>query len=345
MRRPDKNSNSSTNNAVISIAPSDRGALRAIAKPILERFNGLAESTKAEYRQIMLRLNGAHWHDYATARQLKNPSALRAAWRVSMAYWLSEALRESEHASTAEARAAARALARNYAAQLMTEERYSPTQKKQEKSKAKRSSLAGLPSNWRDLLLDAIPSKHKLHCALLVLSGARPEELGKPIGLRALPDISLEILIQGAKVSDNTGAGQAWRRLVLEGGLAEQLRQAVVRKGGEITVPPKRGLGLQKAIAAAAQRLGFQGVSAYSLRHAFAADLKAQKADPDSISLALGHVSRASKSRYGSARNGRAGRTTLLTVEADRALRGEVRDPKILFANPAPVIKLNVDNP
>lgn len=344
MRRPDKNSDSSTNSTVPPVTPSDRGALRAIAKPILERYNGLAESTKAEYRQIMLRLNGAHWHDYATARQLRNPCVLRAAWRVSMAHWLTEALRESEHASTAETRTAARALARNYAAQLMTEERYCPPQKKQKKSKAKRSSLAGLPSNWRDLLLDAIPSKHKLHCALLVLSGARPEELGKPIELRALPDSRLEILIKGAKVSDNTGAGQAWRRLILRGGLAEQLRQAVLRKGGEITVPPKQGLGLQKAIAAAAQRLGFQGVSAYSLRHAFAADLKAQKADPDSISLALGHVSRASKSRYGSARNGRTGRAILLTVEADRALRGEVRDPKILFANQPPVIKLNIDN-
>lgn len=157
---------------------------------------------------------------------------------------------------------------------------------------------------------------------MMVLTGARPDELGKSIELRAVPDSSLEILIQGAKISDNTDAGQVWRRLTLRGGLAEQLRQAVITKGGQISAAPKQGLGLQKAIAAAAQRLGFQGVSAYSLRHAFAADLKAQKVDPDAISLALGHVSRASKSRYGSARNGRAGRTILLAVEADRALRG-----------------------
>ncbi|MBH2035137.1 MAG: site-specific integrase [Pseudomonadales bacterium] len=339
MKRPSKNSDSSTNKPAAPVAPSDRGALRAIAKPILDRYNGLAESTKAEYRQIMLRLDGAHWHDYATARQLRNPSAVRAAWRVFMAYWLSEALRESEHAPTAEARAAARALARNYAAQLMTEEQYVLPQKQRCNSKAKRSSLAGLPSNWRDQLLGAIPSKHQLHCAMMLLTGARPEELGKPIELRVLPDSSLEILIQGAKVSDNTDAGQTWRRLTLRGGLAEQLRQAVVRKGGHITVAPKQGLGLQKAIAAAAQKLGFQSVSAYSLRHAFAADLKAQKADPDAISLALGHVSRASKSRYGSARNGRAGRAILLAVEADRTLRGEVRDPKILFADQPSFVK------
>jgi integrase len=339
MRRPGKNVDSSTKNSTSPVAPSDRGELRAIAKPILDRFNGLAESTKAEYRQIMRRLDGAHWHDYATARQLRNPGALRAAWRVSMAYWLFEALRESEHAPTAEERSAARVLARNYAAQLLSQEQYNLPQKQRENSKAKRSSLAGLPSNWRDQLLDAIPSKHQLHCALMVLTGARPEELGKPIELRALPDSSLEILIQGAKVSDNTDAGQSWRRLTLRGGLAEQLRQAVVSKGGQISVASKQGLGLQKAIAAAAHKLGFQGVSAYSLRHAFAADLKAQKADPDSISLALGHASRASKSRYGSARNGRAGRTTLLAVEADRALRGEVRDLKHLFANESPALK------
>ncbi|WP_339080617.1 hypothetical protein [Pseudomonas sp. TMP9] len=256
-----------------------------------------------------------------------------------MAYWLSEALRESEYAPTAEDRAAARVLARNYAAQLLSQEQYNLPQKQRENSKAKRRSLAGLPSNWRNQLLEAIASKHQLHCAIMVLTGARPEELGKPVELRALPDSSLEILIQGAKVSDNTDAGQAWRRLTLRGGIAEKLRQAVVSKGGQISVAPKQGLGLQKAIAAAAQKLGFQGVSAYSLRHAFAGDLKAQKADPDSISLALGHVSRASKSRYGSARNGHAGRTTLLAVEADRALRGEVRDPKHLFANESPALK------
>lgn len=339
MRRPSKNTDSTAKNPGTPVAPSDRGALRAIARPILDRFSGLADSTRAEYRRIMLRLGGAHWHDYATAKQLRTTGALRAAWRVSMAHWLTEALRESEHAPTTETRTAARALARNYAAQLMAEKRYALPPKKRENSKAKRRSLAGLPSNWRNQLLEAIPSKHQLHCAIMVLTGARPDELGKPIELRALPDSSLEILIQGAKVSDNTGAGQAWRRLILRGGLAEQLRQAVLHKGGEITVPPKQGLGLQKAIAAAAQRLGFQGVSAYSLRHAFSADLKAQKADPDSISLALGHVSRASKSRYGSARNGRAGQAILLAVEADRTLRGEVRDPRVLFADQPPFVK------
>lgn len=331
MRRPTNNSDIPTQKPASPIVPSDRGELRAIAKPILERYNGLAESTRAEYRRIMLRLNGAHWHDYATARQLRNPGALRAAWRVSMAYWLSEALRESERAPTAEARAAARLLARNYAAQLLSQEQYyfSPTQRK--KSKAKRGSLAGLPSNWRDQLLEVIPAKHKLHCAIMILTGIRPEELEKPIELRALSGNSLEVLIQGAKVSDNTDAGQSWRRLTFRDGLSEAIRQAVISKGGQISVAPKQGLGLQKAIAAAAQRLGFQGISAYSLRHAFAADLKSQKADPDAISLALGHVSRASKSRYGSARNGRAGGAILLEVEADRALRGEVRDPNIFF--------------
>lgn len=339
MRRPGKNAVSTTKSPAIPVAPSDRGALRAIAKPILDQYNGLADSTKAEYRRIMLRLDGAHWHDYATARQLRNPSALRAAWRVFMAYWLSEALRESEHAATAEARAAARVLARNYAAQLMTQEQYNPPQNQRVNSKAKRSSLAGLPGNWRDLLVGAIPVKHRSHCTILALCGARPEEMGKPVELLARPNGTLEVLIKGAKVSVHTDAGQEWRRLTLRGGLAEQLRQTVENMGGKMTISPKNGLGLQKSITATAQKLGFQGVSAYSLRHAFSADLKAQKFDPDAISLALGHVSRTSKSRYGSTRNGRAGRTVLLAVEADRALRGEVRDPKMLFANQPAVVK------
>ncbi len=331
MKRATNNSDISTKKSASPIVPSDRGELRAIAKPILERYSCLAESTKAEYRQIMLRLNGAHWHDYATARKIRNPGALRAAWRVSMAYWLSEALRESEHASTAESRAAARLLARKYASQLLSQNQYYLNVTQRKKSKSKRGSLAGLPDNWRDQLIDAIPVKHKLHCAIMILTGARPEELGKSIELCALSDSKLEIFIRGAKVSGNTDAGQSWRRLIFRGGLSEKIRQSVLTRDGKITVAPKQGLGLQKAIAAAAQRLGFQGVSAYSLRHAFAADLKLRQVDPDAISLALGHVSRSSKSQYGSARNGRAGGAMLLEVEADRALRGEVRDPNILF--------------
>lgn len=335
MRRTDK-----------STVPSDRGAIRTIAKPILDRYARLAESTRAEYQQAIKRLAGEHWHDYATARQLRDPGAVRAAWRVSMACWVIEALRESEQAPTDEARAEARALARNYAAQLLERQEYCrPAIKAKPSSKGKRSSIAGLPGNWRDQLVDEITSKHRHHCAVMALTGARPEEMGKQVELRAMPGGSLEVLIRGAKVSEHTDGGQAWRRLTLRGGLADRLRLAVEKRGGLVIVPPKQGLGLQKAISAAAQRLGLKGVSAYSLRHAFAADLKAMKIDPDTISLALGHVSRASKSRYGSARHGWGGRSVLLAVEADRELRGEVRDPVALFTDPTPIVNDTYDDP
>lgn len=332
MRRPEKRTNSLPDPISSPSVPTDRGAIRAIARPILDQYARLAESTKAEYQRAIKRLAGEHWCDYATARQLRAPGVLRSAWKVSVAYWVVEFLRESEKAATPEARADAREMARYYAAQLLESHEYRRPVKKAARTKSKRTSLSGLPSDWRDQLVAEVSPKHRHHCVVIALTGARPEEMGSPVQLKAMSDGSLEILIQGAKVSQHTGGGQAWRRLSFCDGLAEHLRQAVEKRGGVVTLPPKQGLGLQKAIAAAATRLGFTGVSAYSLRHGFAADLKAAKVDPDAISLALGHVSRSSKSRYGAARSGRSGQSRLVAVEAARDLRGEVRDPADVFA-------------
>lgn len=333
MRRPEKRANSVPDPLPSPAVPSDRGAIRAIARPILDQYARLAESTRAEYQRAIKRLAGDHWHDYATARQLRTPGVLRSAWKVSIAYWVIESLRESERADNPETRANARQMAMYYAAQLLESDEYRrPVKKDCPRSKSKRASISGLPINWRDQLVAEVAPKHRHHCVVMALTGARPEEMGSPVELRSMVDGTLQILIQGAKVSQNTGGGQAWRRLYLSGGLAELLRQAVVNRGGLVVLPAKQGLGLQKAIAAAAMRLGFTGVSAYSLRHSFAADLKAARANPDAISLALGHVSRCSKSRYGAARSGLKSHSRLVAVEAASDLRGEARDPAKLFA-------------
>lgn len=333
MRRPEKIVDSVPDPLPSPAVPSDRGAIRAIAKPILDQYARLAESTRAEYQRAIRRLAGEHWHDYATARQLRTLGVIRSAWRVSIAYWVLQSLRESEKADTPEARANAREMARYYAAQLLESHEYRrPLKKTGPRTKSKRASISGLPSDWCDQLVAEVPPKHRHHCVVMALTGARPEEMGSPVELKSMGDGTLEVLIRGAKVSQHTGGGQAWRRLSLCGGLAERLRQAVENRGGLVVLPPKQGFGLQKAIAAAATRLGFTGVSAYSFRHGFAADLKAAKADPDAISLALGHVSRSSKSRYGAARSGFKNHARLVAVEAASDLRGQVRDPAEVFA-------------
>jgi integrase len=61
--------------------------------------------------------------------------------------------------------------------------------------------------------------------------------------------------------------------------------------------------------------------SAYSLRHQFAANLKAQGFDPIKIAKGLGHLSVKSQKRYGSAAQGQGGGVGLLAVDATRDVR------------------------
>ncbi|HBP5358178.1 TPA: site-specific integrase [Pseudomonas aeruginosa] len=78
----------------------------------------------------------------------------------------------------------------------------------------------------------------------------------------------------------------------------------------------------EKRLSRAANQAGLPGISAYSLRHQFSADLK-DEVEPDRVSLALGHVSRKSRKRYGHAKQRRSGAGGLLvSVQADRELRG-----------------------
>jgi integrase len=61
--------------------------------------------------------------------------------------------------------------------------------------------------------------------------------------------------------------------------------------------------------------------SAYSLRHQFAANLKAQGFGPIEIAKALGHLSVKSQKRYGSASQGQGGGVGLLAVDATREVQ------------------------
>lgn len=329
MRRPD---NDARDQDKSKSGPTDRGHLRTIAKSVLDDQARRSESTRAEYARVIRRLAGDHWHDYATRHHLRTVGAVRAAWRVWAGTQIIEALRESEQGVTPAERAAARNRAASYAAQLIEQRRYHrPTEKIRQSRKSKRASLCNLPQNWRERLVADMPQKHRTRCMIIAVTGARPEEMHRPVKLLALPSGTLQVTFQGAKTSELTLGGQEWRRMTLRGGLASELWALVERHGGSVRLSPTVGLGLQKSITATAARLGYPEISAYSLRHAFAADLKKANLDDDLISLALGHVSRKSKSSYGTARQGRCGRVVLLSAEAKHPLRGEVRSPSDLY--------------
>lgn len=139
----------------------------------------------------------------------------------------------------------------------------------------------------------------------------------------------LEFTIQGAKVSDLTGAGQPERTLLINANailgevIHAQLLQKLSAEGNEMVIQDTgQNRAFEKRLSRAATRAGLLGISAYSLRHQFSADLKGE-VDTDQVSLALGHVSRKSRKYYGHAKQRRSGSGgMLLSVQADRELRG-----------------------
>jgi hypothetical protein len=308
---------------------TDRGELRKLARAILDER--VSASTLAEYGRIEKRLAGMHWHDYAIEHQLKHVGPIRAAWRRRTAKQvLIELAKSEDRMLTADERTTARALAVKLVEQLAEVITYIRPPRPRA---SKRDGQCDLPDDWREKLLMAMPEKHRISFMVMALTGSRPEEMRKGVSIRVLQSDLLEFEIQGAKCSSATGGGQDWRRLVVDPSVSlpnfgQVLSSGVSDLGGVATLPPITGLGLQKAITRVARdKLGYPNISAYNLRHAFASDLKANKAAGDAISKSLGHVSRRSKDRYGRSQSGKSGRSALVSVEAARALTGEDKIP------------------
>lgn len=308
---------------------SDKGDLRRLARAIVDR--PLKESTIAEYSRVAARMGEMHWHEYSMSQQLGRRTAVvaRYAWRRGMAHRLLGVLSEIDRELDRDKRRVLRQTMALYSQQLEAPQPiYHPASLSHRKRQSKRASLCGLPADWRVLLLARLKSTDRLTAAVLILTGCRPAELRKGVYVRRV-GASLEFTIQGAKVSDLTGAGQPERILLINAKaiLGEEINESLLKKisleGDEMVIQETgQNRAFEKRLSRAAKRAGLSGISAYSLRHQFSADLKGE-AEPDQVSLALGQVSRRSRKRYGHAKQRRSGAAgVLVSVQATRELRG-----------------------
>jgi integrase len=153
--------------------------------------------------------------------------------------------------------------------------------------------------------------------------GARPNEIELGVLVeRHWTDAGemICVLIRGAKVTDRSGQPERvlWIRATSPEGLA--LLSAIPK--GEMSTKVQRrakriNLDWSQRIR---PRIGGK-LSAYSLRHQFAANLKAARLDAVEIAEALGHLSVKSQQRYGSFSQGQAGGVGLIKAEATREVR------------------------
>ena len=200
-----------------------------------------------------------------------------------------------------------------------------------QKRASKRQALRGLPSDWREQLYQRA-AKGKYADAILVaaLTGCRPEELRHGVLIRwannprnDMDEIRFEI--DGAKVK--TYQGQP-HRLIAYGAhdphpLLEALRARLAGQG-ELLVRIDSPVNFTVEVRRLARSLWPKhkhAITAYCLRHQWAADLK-RHAAADSVSQGLGHASAKTRRHYGQA-NQASSRHALhpIAIEAERSVR------------------------
>lgn len=172
--------------------------------------------------------------------------------------------------------------------------------------KSKKSSLIKLPPDWREILADSLPEGHfTLPVLALLLTGARPAEIERGIEFVQVGH-RLRARIWGVKITEK--AGQPWRSFdVADGFIKETLLDLVdpERQGRSFCIKVKNGNSLTTYIRDLCRKIWpnhKQDVTAYTARHAMAADCKRaiiNGAHPDLTSKVLGHAVDKTASFYG----------------------------------------------
>lgn len=202
--------------------------------------------------------------------------------------------------------------------------------------RSKRIALGGLPPDWREQLCHrGSNGRYALALVLAALTGCRPSELERGIKVSRVVNAEteqslIEIVIDGVKVKKTQG--QPIRRiryaeddehpLLLM--LKEVLNQSPqtplviqIDNAGNFSVEVRR-------LAASLWPAHQQPITAYCLRHQWAADAK-RVGDAGAVSRGLGHLSTKTQKLYGMASQGRRGLVLRpVSVEAERPVKDTV---------------------
>ncbi len=207
------------------------------------------------------------------------------------------------------------------------------------KRRSKRQSLAGLPANWRTALCKrAAGGRYLFALIVLALTGCRPSELADGIQIWRGKDEGtgkyvIHFQIRGAKVK--AAQGQPLRTISYGANDPHPLVDVVnellsAQEEPKVFAQVRSAINLTVEIRRLAHSLWPKhkhAVTAYSFRHQFAADLKAN-VDDDATSRGLGHLSAATRRVYGTAGQASKGqRLRPLRIEAERPVKPRSRGP------------------
>lgn len=271
--------------------------------------------------QLMSGVTRQSWHKVRAAllheaerqarEQLRLCDALQRAWRAAVTE------EEKQDALELASQAASRARTAAYALVWICDKE-PPPDRSEPKASKRRSLPAAKDGDWRAQLYETATPTRKPSLAVL-WAGVRPAELESGVWVE-MHRGQVVLTVFGAKTGPHSG--QEVRRLFF--GVDTPLGRALaehVGPGGRRRVITRRATRLNKDFQKLRQAgVVKKGISPYSLRHAFCADLKAEGTDPEDIARAMGHASARSQGHYGSVRQGRGG-TGLEYVEGTQAVR------------------------
>lgn len=187
---------------------------------------------------------------------------------------------------------------------------------------SKRKSLPAA-EGWQQKAYEAATPAQRGAVAVLWAVGCRPAELEQGVDVRRGPKGVVVVDVPGAKVREN--AGQPRRSVAIDpkSGPGQALL-ALLGDAPAMTV--KRGADrIRKDFADIRRRLGVGlGLSAYSFRHQFAAEVKAKypptPAGAEQVAAAMGHRTTKSQKHYGSKAQAKGG-GGILAVKAALPVR------------------------
>lgn len=321
-----------------------------VRKRARELVDNRSAATVKEYQGITARLDGQHWHEYATARCLSKRSAavLRAASRFNKANDVLAHLRAMNQAQKAGDKDAAR-LARQSAESVTRsleepEPAYQPPGAVTGRKSSKRRSLSRLPKDWRERVLAELSPRDLGPAVVLILTGCRPGEYKRGVTFERHGD-QLRATIHGGKCSTLTGGGQALRTLDFSAQevMARTLLDIVDKRGGQFVAQGDLG-AWRKRFTRAGERVGFRRLSPYSLRHQFASDQKQRGWNDDRLSQALGQASSRMRRHYGHSTQGRGRGGGLQSVSASVPVRQKSGAVPAVAPAPGPDLDLDLDD-
>lgn len=304
--------------------------------------NAASSATKTAYEKEFNRLlkvgNGKRTEIISAARDTKSASTWyrrKAAIVMTMEQNIETALknqdyfqREMRSRPTAENRARfieQLKLLNNSCVFLNSVKEVGPIPEENRKKRAtKRTSLKGLPDNWRENIANRM-IKYKAPFLVAALTGCRPQELVHGVKLEIVDGL-IKATIKGAKVTENAGQKQRVISLKIDGKLANDLAELV--RDGKNVVTLGSASNFTTAIRDAGRREYKNNnvdLSAYSLRHQFASDMKAAGFPAEDIAKAMGHISDKTASYYGSRQQNRGGGPKVESVTASKKVKQKAR--------------------